>query len=79
MKMPSKQFFFSALFFAVGMFLFTHYYIIPDQASKESNLLINAGISLLSGLVFAWTVEGADTYIERKNARWKARKEAEKE
>lgn len=80
MKLPLKRFLFTALLYGIGVFVITHFDLLfNNDTSSEVSWYKTLFISLLGGLLFAWTQERADTYIERKNARWKARKEAEKE
>jgi hypothetical protein len=80
MKTPTRQFVFKALFHGVFMFLFDYFLIgIVSKGGSEIHWLGNLALWLGAGVILAWADEGADTYIERKNARWKARKEAEKE
>ncbi|WP_273445112.1 hypothetical protein [Neolewinella agarilytica] len=80
MKVPSKKVIFSALYFGLSMFLLDHFLIGTTSAgSGRAPWFWNLAIWLVAGAFVAWSTERSETYIERKNARWKARKEAEKE
>jgi len=80
MKMPSKRFLFSVLYFGAFGFLINHYVIqsgYPEAATTP--WFWQLGFWLLVGLFMAWATDGEEDTIARKNARWKARRQAEKE
>ena len=80
MKTPSKRFLFSALYFGAFGFLLNHYVIKSGYPGAATTPWFwQLGFWLLVGLFMAWATDGEEDTIARKNARWKARRQAEKE